>query len=70
MGEEPGACSRSVPAAGIGVQYPRLGEGALATRLSSSTAERCECSSGGRGKDVGWGEMRRSPCRIRRSVTE
>ena len=68
MGKEPGACFRSVPAAGIGLQYPRL-EGARATPLSSSTAERWVCSSGGRGGDGGRGGMGRSPCRISRSVS-
>ena len=40
VGEVPGACSRSVPASGLKVQFPRLGEGAPATPLSPSAAER------------------------------
>ena len=64
MGKVPDACSRGVPASGLNVQYPRLGEGAPATPLSSSAAERCECSSCGRGRmaggagGAGWGGHR------------
>ena len=70
MGDEPGACSRSVPASGIVVQYLRLGEGAPAAPLSSSITEQCECSSFGRVKDVGRNGMGLSPCRTLRYVSK
>ena len=64
MGKGPGACSRSVPALGIGVQYPRLGEGAPATSLSSSTAERGASAAAAGGGRMAGGASRDGPVTV------